>query len=138
MGVGILARDSSGLVMVASTMKMLSVGDSLQAHAMAVVEALQLLFYVGLQSIIIEIGNKELLCLLNVVGPCFAAIGNLVDDIKVLQSKLVSVKFSYVSKYYNKVANVLATEALSSTFAQVWLEDCPVCIISHVQIDSLQ
>ncbi len=48
MGVGILARDSSGLVMVASTMKMLSVGDSLQAHAMAVMEALQLLFDVGL------------------------------------------------------------------------------------------
>jgi hypothetical protein len=138
MGVGILARDSSGLVMVASTMKMLSVGDSLQAHAMAVVEALQLLFDVGLQSIIIEIGNKELLCLLNVVGPCFAAIGNLVDDIKVLQSKFVSVKFSYVSKCCNKAANVLATEALSSTFAQVWLEDCPVCIISHVQFDSLQ
>uniref|UniRef100_A0A2N9FP25 Uncharacterized protein n=1 Tax=Fagus sylvatica TaxID=28930 RepID=A0A2N9FP25_FAGSY len=42
------ARDSSGLVIVASTMKMLSVGDSLQAHAMAIMEALQLLFDVGL------------------------------------------------------------------------------------------
>ena len=104
--IGILARDSSGLVMVASTMKMLSVGDSLQAHAMAVVEALQLLFDVGLQSIIIEIGNKELLCLLNMVGLCFAAIGNLVDDIKVLQSKFVFVKFSYDSKCCNKVAQV--------------------------------
>ncbi len=78
------------------------------------------------------------MCLLNMVGPCFAAIGNLVDDIKVLQSKFVFVKFSYVSKCCNKAAQVLAIEVLSSTFAHVWLEDCPVCIISHVRFDSLQ
>jgi hypothetical protein len=40
------------------------------------------------------------------VGPCFAALGNFVDDIKVLQSKFVFVKFFYVSKCCNKIVQV--------------------------------
>jgi hypothetical protein len=40
------------------------------------------------------------------VGPCFAALGNFVDDIKVLQSKFVFVKFFYVTKCCKKAAQV--------------------------------
>ena len=45
------------------------------------------------------------------------------------------ISFSIVKNICNKAATTLATEALSSTSDQVWLEDCLVSFISLVQLD---
>ena len=81
----------------------------------------------------LEFDNKDLFCLLKQVGPCLAPIGNIMDDIV-----FEIFSYSYVTKLCNKATCALATEVVSSLSYQVWLEDCPDCIISHVQFDAIQ
>ncbi len=38
----------------------------------------------------------------------------------------------------NKAAQALATEAASSSFEHVWLEDHPACITAFIQSDYIQ
>ena len=75
--------------------------------------------------------------MLKQVGPCLAPVGNLVDDIVLSKRYFEIFSYSYVTKSCNKATCALATEAASSLSSQVWLEDCPDCIISHVQFDSI-
>ena len=137
-GVGVLVRDFSGSVIAALEQSFLASGDMLQRYAMAVLAALKFAFDMGLRCIDLEMESKELLGLLKGPGPCLAVVGNLVGDILSVQKSFMFLKFSFVSKICNKTVQVLATEALSSNNTQVWLEDCPACILSLVQFDFFQ
>jgi hypothetical protein len=66
-----------------------------------------------------------------------AYVGTTVDDILFMKRYFLSIKFSFVSSNCNKAAIALATEVVSSPLEQVWLNDYPVCITSHVQFDSI-
>ena len=79
-----------------------------------------------------EVGCYELVGLLQSNGPCLASIGTLVDDIATWKTYFEFLNFSFIKTICNKAALALATEAASSTLSQVWLEDCPECIISFV------
>jgi hypothetical protein len=59
MGVGVLVRDHLGSVIAVLEKKVLVCGDSIQMHAMAVLEALHFAFDIGLQSLVFEMGSKE-------------------------------------------------------------------------------
>ena len=138
MGLGSLIRDSLGLVMAAKCSK--SVGNSslLQSQAKAVLLAIDFAFSIGFRRLEVEVGNQELLGLINLNSPSLAPIGVLVDDIRNWVPLFHFISFSFISKNCNKASRALATEAVSSNFEQVWLEDYPTCITSFVQMDSLQ
>jgi hypothetical protein len=95
-------------------------------------------FHFGLPWVELEFDHKDLFCLLQQVGLCLALVGNLVDDIVLSKRYFKSLSFSYVTKLCNKTTCALATEVVSSLSSQVWLEDCPDCIISLVQFDAIQ
>ena len=137
-GVGVLVRDSSCLVIAACTFALKFTGDILQSIAMAVVESIRFAIDIGLFWVELEFDNKDMFCLLKQVGPCLAPVGNLVDDIVLSKHYFENFSFSYITKLCNKATCALATEAVSSLSYQVWLEDCPDCIISHVQFDVIQ
>ena len=59
-------------------------------------EALHFAYDIGLHSLELAIENKELLCLLQSVGPCLASVGNLVDEICYFKRFFVFLQFSYV------------------------------------------
>ncbi len=82
----------------------------------------------------VELGNKELLGLIQKAfsSPCLSPIGVVVDDICALNQKFRFLRFSFILKDCNKVAQALVTEALFSSLDQVWLEDHPDCITSGV------
>ena len=138
MGLGILIRDSLGLVMAAKCSK--SVGNSslLQSQARAVLLAIEFAFSIGFRRLEVEVGNQELLGLINLNSPSLAPIGVLVDDIRNWVPLFHFISFSFTSKNCNRASRALATEAVSSNFEQVWLEDYPTCLTSFVQMDSLQ
>ena len=91
----------------------------------------------GLPRIVMDISCKELHAFLLSEDPCFTAIGTIVDDILFMKRYFLSVKFSFMSSICNKAAVALATETVSSPLEQVWLDDYPICITSHVQFDSI-
>jgi hypothetical protein len=138
MGVGVLVRDSFSLVIAARTFTLRFTGDILQSVAMAAVESIWFAIDIGLLRVELEFDHKDLFWLLQQGGPCLAPVGNLVDDIVLSKRYFESVRFSYVTKLCNKATCALATEIVSSLFSQVWLKDCPDCIISHVQFDAIQ
>ena len=100
-----------------------------------VLTAVQFAFDVGLQHLDIELTFQDLLSLLKTDGSCLASIGTLVDDILFVKQLFHFCQFSFTKILCNKAALALASEALSSSFTQMWLEDCPPCIVTLVQSD---
>jgi hypothetical protein len=134
-GVGVLIRDQMGLVAAAMTQQMPSCDDKVQIHALVVIKALQFAYEVGLRRLEVDLVCKNLCSILKSDTKCFAPNGNLFDDISVSCQRFSFCSFAFVKSICNKAAYALATEVVSSNVSQVWLEDCPISIVSHVQFD---
>uniref|UniRef100_A0A2N9F4D6 RNase H type-1 domain-containing protein n=1 Tax=Fagus sylvatica TaxID=28930 RepID=A0A2N9F4D6_FAGSY len=134
-GLGFLIRDGQGFVVAAMQQQVARCEDKLQLQALVVLTAVQFAFDVGLRYLDIELTFSNLLSLLNSDGSCLAPIGTLVDDILCVKQLFHFCQFSFTKILCNKAALALASEALSSSFSQVWLEDCPPCIVTLVQSD---
>jgi hypothetical protein len=80
-GLGVLIQDSLGLVMAAKCSKLIGDSSLLQSHARAVLLAIEFAFSIGFRRLEVEVGNQELLGLINLDSPSLAPIGVLVDDI---------------------------------------------------------
>jgi hypothetical protein len=134
MGLGVIIRDSMGLVGAARCSRMNGVGHGLAAHANAVLNALEFAFAVGFRRLEVELGHKELLGLITKIAtsPCLSSIGVVVDDICGWVHMFQFLSFSFIKNDCNKAAQALATEAASSSFEHVWLEDYPACITTIV------
>ena len=132
-GVGILLRDHEGIVAVASGFVMQKYDDHLINFGLAVSYALQLAYETGLrQSIVIEVPSRELTGLLNMGPPCLAPSGIVIDDVHAWCGSFYNTQFVFISNVCNKASFALATEAASSLLDQVWLEECPTCILPFV------
>ena len=99
-GVGLLIRNSQGLVIAAQSMKIHEGSDSVQRHAWAVLHAIQFAFVIGIRCVEMELGCYELVDLLQSNGPCLAPIGNLVDDILAWKDSFEFLNFSLVQSDY--------------------------------------
>ena len=137
-GVGSLIRDAVGSVRAAMMQRMVSCDDKLQLQATVVLLAVKFAFDVGFRSLEVDLSFSELFHLLQSEGPCFASIGNIVDDILMFRNSCNACKFSIIKSSCNKAASALASEALSSASSQVWFDHCPVNIFSYVLSDSIQ
>ena len=136
-GLGFLIQDAQGLVVAAMQQQVVRCEDKLQFQAIMVLTAVQFAFDVGLRHLDIELSFHHLLSLLNSDGSCLAPVGTLVDDILCIKQLFHFCQFSFAKNLCNKAAMALASEALSSPSSQVWLEECPPCIDTLVQIESV-
>jgi hypothetical protein len=134
-GVGIVIRDSNGIVCGAFCTSIVHGGDFFQEHARAILVGLRFALDIGIFRVEVEEGCSDLIGMVQKGSPCLAANGVLVDDICGFIPNFQFISFSFVKNICNKAITALATEALSLTSDQVWLEDCPVSIISLVQLD---
>ena len=137
-GLGIVIRDSMGLVAAAAGSTCSAFSDPIHAQAMVVFRALQLAHETGFHSIRLEVCSVELLSLINRGAPSLAPCGVLIDDIVSWFPFFNVLKFASIRKTCYKAALALATEAASSNLNFTVLEECPPCILSFVQIDSNQ
>ena len=62
----------------------------------------------------------------------------VVDDICEWVQRFQFLSFSFIKNDCNKAVQALATEAASSWFERVWLEDHPACITAFIQNDYIQ
>ena len=108
-GLGMLLRDSIGLVAASMWRQFKGEGCGLQVHAQALLLALDFAFNIGLRSLEVDVGNKKLHGLLQKPGPCFAHMGVLVDDIHSWTHEFHFLSFSFIKNVCNKVAQALAT-----------------------------
>jgi hypothetical protein len=136
-GLRFLIRDAQGFVVAAMQLQVVRCEDELQLQALVVLTTIQFAFDVGLRHLDIKLSFQHLLSLLNSYGSCLAPIGTLVDDILCVKQLFYFCHFSFINILCNKAAMALASEALSSNTTQVWLEECPPCINTLVQADSV-
>ena len=119
-GVGILIRDSSGLVATAMENKIEGKGAMVQVQAEAVGIAIQFAFDIGLRhlEVEVEVGCQDLISLISKASPCGASCGVLFDDICWWIPRFNVLTFSFISKLCNKAIFALSTEALYLISAQ--------------------
>ena len=137
-GVGILVRDSMGEVVAASGSNSRAFQDNLITQAYAVLAALKLAYEIGVHSIYVEVDSKALIGMILKGPPCSAPCGVLIDDICSWIPLFSFLKFLHVKNDCNKAALALVSEAASSNFDFVSLEECHPCILSFVQFDLIQ
>ena len=82
-GVGIVIRDSNGIVCGASCTSIVHGGDFFQEHACAILVGLRFALDIGIGIFWVEVeeGCSDLIGMVQKGSPCLAANGVLVDDI---------------------------------------------------------
>ena len=113
-GIGVIIRDSLGLVPAVKCFQITGGGDMLQVHAQAVLAALEFAYCIGFFQLEVEVGHKELLGLIHMSSPCLAPTGVLIEDICSWIHFFHFISFSFIRSDCNKASQALATEALSS------------------------
>ena len=132
-GVGILLKDHEGVVVVASGFVLQKYDDNLINFGLSVYYALQLAYETGFRnSIVLEVPSRELTGLLQMGPPCLAPSGVVIEDVHAWRGFFSNIQFVFISNVCNKASYALATEAVSSLLDQVWLEECPSCILPFV------
>uniref|UniRef100_A0A2N9EQT4 DYW domain-containing protein n=2 Tax=Fagus sylvatica TaxID=28930 RepID=A0A2N9EQT4_FAGSY len=121
-GVGIIIRDSLGLVAAVMETTILGCGNMLQNHAEVAQLAIKFAYDMGFRRLEVDLGCLDLFNLVQQGSPHLAYIGVLVDDLCGWVPIFQDLSFSYIQKSCNRTALVLATEAASSISLQVWLE----------------
>jgi hypothetical protein len=135
-GIGIVIRDAQCQVLAALQKKVEMCDSKTQMQAKAILTAVQFAFDMGFRWLEVDIPYKELIPWLQADDLCLAPIGPLIEDILWVKNACDFCHFSFINSSCNKAASVLASEAASSISPQVWLENCPACIVSIVLSDS--
>jgi hypothetical protein len=118
-GVGIVIRDSKGIVCGAFCTSIVHGGDFFQEHARAILVGLRFALDIGIFRVEVEEGCSDLFGMVQKGSPCLAANGVLVDDICGFIPNFQFISFSFVKNICNKAITALAIEALSLTSDQV-------------------
>ena len=80
----------------------------------------------------IEVPSRELTGLLHMGPPYSAPSGIVIDDVHAWCGSFSNTQFVFISNACNKASFALATEPACSLLDQVWLEECPPCILPFV------
>ncbi|KAL0423347.1 UNVERIFIED_CONTAM: putative mitochondrial protein [Sesamum radiatum] len=114
MGVGVVARDATGLGLAWLSLRVPRAGDGEMAEAWAAPEALQLALRRGWSSVVLEGDNTNLMRKLEARERDFSPIGPIVFDINYLADKFLVVHFSLIRRIGNAITHFFARSAFIS------------------------
>ena len=124
-GIGVVVRNSQGVVLAASSEKVSSKGDLLWVSAVSLLKALKFLLSIGFFNVEIECNSPHLVSILSLGKDFFTETGWIIEDIRELLPSFNSVSFKSIPKSCNRVALALASFSKEKDEQSVWLEDCP-------------
>ena len=131
-GVGLILRDWEGKVIMAVSKRESAVVEPLEIELVAILRGLQFCIPLGLQALTIE--TDSLILAKELAKPEFAnaMFGNIVTDIKQMQSRISVCSILHVNREANESAHRLARFARSVVDTSVWWEVVP-SVIEQVQ-----
>ncbi|KAL5734834.1 hypothetical protein ACOSP7_032695 [Xanthoceras sorbifolium] len=136
-GLGAIMRDSSGAVMFSCIDSIVGLLALKVAETKAILFGLSAAIEGGITSMIIEYDCAPVIKMLNDGSEPLSEIGVIISDIQgTLRYCNSSVKFSYVYRNGNLVAQSLAKLAIIKNKVLVWVEDVPLSTGSLVETDS--
>lgn len=136
MGLCVVARNSSGIVLFAGTKRMRVHWLPEIAEFKAILFAATLAHMYGLVNVIIESDCQRIIKRLNRVVTYLTDLDSLLEDILVVSKKIAFVSWSHVGRDGNFIAHHLAKLVPFGT-EQVWENFCRREVESFVILDNL-
>jgi hypothetical protein len=124
-GVGVVARDETGLVVAAMSASRPCITDPATAEAVAAWMMAELCIKLDLRRVIVEGDSVEMVTALQREGECNGRYGHFVDDTKQLLSTLDYWSAQHVGREANNVAHQLAQHGATLEEERVWTTHFP-------------
>ncbi|KAA3465335.1 reverse transcriptase [Gossypium australe] len=135
---GIVARDSSGHVLISSTDLHQGVASAFAAEAIAYRKATQIAIEMQKKEVIIEGDSLTIIKKCNKGGLDRSLIGPYINDIHRLKSRVTGLRFEFVPRFANTLAHILAIEALKRKEGIYLTDGVPCYAESQVKNDSVR
>jgi ribonuclease HI len=136
-GLGIVARDESGSVVVALCCFRPGSIDSTFVEALGAWKMAEFCARLGYSKVVIEGDSLEVINALSHSTDYWGRYRHLVDDAKLLLNRACQWKATHVKRTGNEVAHRLAKYALTCNEELIWHFECPSCI-QDVIVSDLQ
>ena len=125
MGIGVIIRDSEGMVIVALSQKLALPLGALEIESKAMEVEVQFALDVGVRDVMLE-GDSKCICnALQGLGETASSVQNVVAGMIHLAQAFRSIAFSHTKKQANVPAHLLAQYAANINNYVAWLEECP-------------
>ena len=122
-GLGVVVRDSEGLVIAALSERIRLPPTVAALEALACKRSILFAIELGLQEVVFEGDSEVIFKLLTAEQPCMSTFGHIIEDSRSLAARLRLATFTHTKRQGNNVADKLAKLAKSLYEPQVWLED---------------
>ena len=136
-GLGVVIRNSEGLVMALLSQFVSLPYFVIKVETLAARRALELAVEIGIDKVILEGDSVVLMQNLKTGTNSLAQFSHIANDVLFLASYFSDLKFSHVSRFYNKAAHSLARRAPLSSPLSVWMEDIPLDVEPVFMVDLL-
>jgi hypothetical protein len=136
-GLGIIAHDSSGIVVVSMCSFHLYVSDSFVAKAMGARQGVEFGRFLCLQSVMLEGDSLEVVLSLQHENVVDGYYSNQVLETKAILQDFMSATVHHVGRMGNQAAHSLARHDVSNVVNHVWFSSVPLCLSNIVSDDLL-
>ncbi|XP_075645829.1 uncharacterized protein LOC142616999 [Castanea sativa] len=106
-GIGVVIRDSAGLVIASCSKKLQQAYGSAEVEALAAATALSFAADVGVNRAVLEGDSLEVITALSQDTPILSSIGPWIDDAKVYSNRFFKLQYSRVRRECNFVTHNL-------------------------------
>jgi ribonuclease HI len=127
-GLGVIIRDSNGLIIASLAQKIPFPGSVVMVEALAARRAVTFAIEVGTWKIELEGDSEQIIKAINQEDPIFTPYGHIIEDIRCAAEQLQWSRFNHTKREGNKAAHALARLAKVSQDTDVWLETVPPVI----------
>ncbi|KAK8596854.1 hypothetical protein V6N13_001461 [Hibiscus sabdariffa] len=134
-GLGVVARDSHGIVLGGLSQQSPSSSDVLHVEFLAVHAGVLMARDKGWRNVILETDSITIVNKFNRLGPDLSTLSPLIDDVRLLLAEFADCRVIYVPRTCNLVSHTLATNACHSRCSLFFDSVCPNIIRNVVTID---
>ncbi|KAK9288545.1 hypothetical protein L1049_017004 [Liquidambar formosana] len=128
-GIGVIVRDSAGQVIATVVKHIEGEFPSNVVEALGVQFAVLFVWDLGLQSVMVEGDNLEVINAINSQETNLSALGLILEDVRAsMTGHFGTITFGHTRREGNKVADGLARNAQHIEGSMVWMEEIPNCV----------
>jgi hypothetical protein len=137
-GVGVVIRDSGGIVVAAFCCVLFASLDPASAEAYGAWKLAEFCSRRGFRKIEVEGDALEVIQALRNESMCLRSYGHLVEGVKMLLTSAGQWEAKHVRRTGNEAAHLLARFAFTSNLEQSWFLECPTCIQETVLVEQVR
>ncbi|KAK9998718.1 hypothetical protein SO802_018321 [Lithocarpus litseifolius] len=124
-GLGVVIRDSAGLVIGVLSQKIRLPSSMVTVEALAARRAVMFAKEISVFRVVVEGDSLQVIKAVNNSKLSMSSYGHIIDEIRLLSTSFSCCNFVHVQREGNKLAHALAHRVVLSVDFDVWMEDLP-------------